>query len=104
MKKWISFCFMSYFFLNDSSTVQAEFTTLDPSSSPAMFLHRFLQQAFFSFCASSAAALGWDNVTALIEPRVTSLLLTFLWISERRRSNNDSVIMIMKCLHDFKPD
>jgi len=66
----------------------------------------FLQQAFFS-CVSSAGALGWDNVTALIEPRVTSLLLTFLWISEK--NSNENMIMIMKasaCLHQayFKPD
>lgn len=67
------------------------------------FFHMFLQQAFFSTCASSA--LGWDNVTALIEPRVTSLLLTFLWISER--NSNDNMIMVMRpsaCIYYFKPD
>lgn len=45
----------------------------------------FLQHGFFSSCASAAGDLGWDSVTAFIDPRVTSLLLTFLWISERNR-------------------
>lgn len=96
--------FLQFFYHTGSSIVIALLYKLDSQLLqapgevllPGMFFHRFLQQAFFSSCASSAAALGWDNVTALIEPRVTSLLLTFLWISERKRSNNDSMIVIMK--------
>lgn len=58
-----------------------------PSWRPSIriFHQMFLQHAFFSSCASAAGDLGWDSVTALIDPRVTSLLLTFLWISEKNR-------------------
>lgn len=40
-----------------------------------------LQQPPRPSCASLVGPMGLDRVTALMEPRVTSLLATFVWIA-----------------------
>lgn len=43
---------------------------------------RFLQQGFFSSGSPAALGTGLARDTALMDPRSTFLLLTFLWISD----------------------
>lgn len=60
--------------------VKGEFTSCPPWSSwspEGPWDQMFLQQGF----CSSVSALGPFRDTALMEPRTTSLLLTFFWIS-----------------------
>lgn len=50
--------------------------------------YELLQQPLRSSCASLVGPMGLLKVTALMEPRVTSLLATFLWIAAKDRDTS----------------